>query len=320
LRENNEIWVFSEIHELCLELLAKGRQLGDSIGTEVAVIFPDMPSKNDNYFQSGADIVLSITNPILKTLQVDTYVDALASLANERKPELILIGATRSGLELAPRLAERLKTGYVAHAIKLEPDADKEFILIDKLSQGGTTIETLVSRTKPQIVTVARGVFSPTHSSRSGRVINVNPEIKSSTTKILKITNSSSTSTNYPLMVCIGHGIKSKEDITIVKRFAETIGAGVVYTRSVCEDFKLAKPELCLGFAGRKVNSKLCITVGVSGDSQTVAGFVNCRIILSINADPYARILSFSDYAVVCDLYGVLPKLTAAVNQLKLRR
>ena len=317
--ENHGIWVFSEIHELSLELLAKGRQLADSIGTEVALILPDIPLKSDNYFQYGADIIYSITNPMLKTFQVDTYVDALASLVNEKKPELILIGATRSGLELAPRLAERLKTGYVTHAIKLEPDADKEFILIDRLSQEGTTVETQVSRIKPQIVTVTKGTFSPTHanSSRSGTIINVNPEIKNSTTKILKITNSNSIPANASATVCIGHGMKRKEDITIVEQFAQTIGADVAYTRSVGEDFKLASSDQCLGFAGRKANSKLCITCGISGQSQTIAGFANTQIILSINTDPSARIFSFSDYAVVGDLYKILPKLTTAINRLK---
>ena len=317
--ENHGIWVFSEIHELSLELLAKGRQLADSIGTEVALILADIPSKSDNYFQYGADIIFSITNPMLKTFQVDTYVDAFASLANEKKPELILIGATRSGLELAPRLAERLKTAYVTRAIKLEPDADKEFILIDRLSQEGTTVETLVARIKPQIVTVTKGTFSPTHanSSRSGTIINVNPEIKNSTTKILKITNSNSIPANASATVCIGHGMKRKEDITIVEQFAQTIGADVAYTRSVGEDFKLASSDQCLGFAGRRANSKLCITCGISGQNQTIAGFANTQIILSINTNPSARIFSFSDYVVVGDLYKILPKLTTAINRLK---
>lgn len=317
--ENHGIWAFSEIHELSLELLAKGRQLADSLGTDVALILPDVSSKSAVYFRYGADIILSITNPMLKTFQVDTYVDALASLANERKPELILIGATRSGLELAPRLAERLKTGYVTHAIKLEPDADKEFILIDRLSQQGATVETQVSRVKPQIVTVTRGTFSPTpaSSSRSGTIINVNPEIKNSTTKILKITNSNSILTDASAIVCIGHAMKRKEDITIVNQFAQTIGAALAYTRSVGEDFKLASPDKCLGFAGRRVNSKLCVTCGISGDSQTIAGFANSQIILSINTDPSARIFSFSDYVVVGDLYKILPKLTTAINRLK---
>ena len=317
--ENHGIWVFSEIHELSLELLAKARQLADSIDTEVALILPGIPSKSDDYFQYGADIIFSITNPMLKTFQVDTYVDAFASLANEKKPELILIGGTRNGLELAPRLAERLKTGYVTHAIKLEPDADKEFILIDRLSQEGTTVETQVSRIKPQIVTATRGAFLPNraNSSRSGTIITVNPEIKNSTTKILKIATSNSILTNPSVVVCVGRAMKRKEDIAIVNQFAQTIGAGVAYTRSVGDDFKLASSDQCLGFSGRKVNSKLCITCGISGQSQTIAGFANSQIIISINTDPSARIFNFSDYVVVGDLYKILPKLTTAINRFK---
>ena len=317
--EYSGIWVFSEIQQLSFELLTKGRELADKTGTPLSIILPNITSNVDEYFRYGADVIFSITNPILETFQVDPYVDALASLANEKKPELIMIGATRNGLELAPRLAERLKAGYVTHAIELKPDADKEFVIIDRLSHEGSTLETLVSRIKPQIVTVARGTFTstPSNSSQIGTIVNVSPVIKDSTTRILKIAKSDFDISNALVSVCVGRGVKRKEDIAMVSEFAKSIGADIAYTRSVGEEFGVASSDECLGFAGRRVNSKVCITCGISGQDSTIAGLANSRMILSINVDPSARIFKFSDYAVVGDLYTILPKLTAAINRLE---
>ena len=318
--ENDGIWVFSEVHELSLELLGKARQLADAIETNLSVISVGASSKTDDYFHHGADQVLSITNPILETFQVDTYVDALSSLANQKKPELILIGATRSGLELAPRLAERLKTGCVTEAISMEPDADKEFILMDRVSMGGTTIETHASRSKPQIVTVARGIFAPMHpdSSRTGEEIEVNPEIKSSTTKILhQKTIPNLTSLRSPSMVvCIGRGLKTKSDVTMIEKFAERLGADVAPTRSLAEDLKLLSAEKWLGFTGQRVGPNLCLTCGISGQPETVSGFSNSHIVISINSDPSARIFGFSDYAIIGDFHEIIPKLMKIIGHL----
>lgn len=318
--EHDGIWVFSEVHELSLELLGKARELADAIETEVAVISAGTASKSDDYFHHGADQVLSITNPILETFQVDTYVDALSSLANQKKPELIMIGATRSGLELAPRLAERLKTGCVTEAIAMEPDADKEFILMDRVALEGTTIETHASRSKPQIVTVRRGVFSPIppDSSRTGEKTEVNPEIKSSTTKILqqKTVSNSTSLRNASVVLCIGRGVKTKEDIAMIENFAECLSANVAFTRSLAEDLKLLSAEEWVGFTGQRVDPNLCLTCGISGQPQTVSGFANSHIVISINNDPSARIFSFSDYAIIGDFHEIIPKLIKAIGHL----
>ena len=177
-QEKRDIWVFSEQPQLTFELLCKGSALSKELGSEL-VAFAITASGADDYIKRGADKVLLVNNPILGEFQVDTYTDALSALANEHKPEAILIGATRNGLELAPRLAERLKTGCVTEVTKIELDADKKFLLMDRVSMGGNLVETHISRSKPQIATVPKGLFSQNShdTSRKGQIITAEPKI-----------------------------------------------------------------------------------------------------------------------------------------------
>ena len=132
-QEKRDVWVFSEQPQHAFELLGKGKALSEELGSEL-VAFASTQSGADEYIRHGADKVLLVRNPLLNEFHVDTYTDALSELANEYKPEAILIGATRNGLEFAPRLAERLKTGCVTEVTRIELDADKKFLLMERVT------------------------------------------------------------------------------------------------------------------------------------------------------------------------------------------
>jgi electron transfer flavoprotein alpha subunit len=136
----------------------------------------------------GADKVLTFPEQAFKPFQIDVYTDAFANLATERKPDVILIGATRTGLEFAPRLAERLKTACITEATRLEPDADKKYLLAYRVTMGGNLTETQISKTTPEIVTVPKGLFSSLQpdTSRKGEVITVDPKFKPPSTKLVE--------------------------------------------------------------------------------------------------------------------------------------
>ena len=186
-QEHQEIWVFSESQQLQLELLAKGRSLADGLGAELVAVSTAPNEDGQTLIYQGADKALTISNAAFQPFQVDVYTDAFANLAAERKPDIILIGATRTGLEFAPRLAERLKTGCVTEATKLELDADKKYMLVYRVTMGGNLTETQISKTKPQIVTVPKGLFSSLQpdTSRKGEVVNVEPKFKPPSTKLV---------------------------------------------------------------------------------------------------------------------------------------
>lgn len=320
-QENKGVWVFSELPSLAFQLLGKGRALADELGTELAAISIGAGDDSHECIQRGADKVFLVSDSTLGTFQVDNYTDAITALVNENRPDVLLIGATRNGLEFAPRLAERLKTGCVTEATKLELDAEKTFVLMDRVTFGGNIVETQLSRAKPQIATVAKGLFSalPADPSRKGEVVRVEPKTKPPTTKILETklkTAKGVRLVDASTIVAFGRGVRKKEDMAIIEQFAQTVGGVVGCSRPIAEDLGWLPEEQYIGLSGQKVNPKLYFACGISGQIQHLTGIRNSRIIVAINNDPKAPIFEFSDYAIIGDLYQVLPALTDAVKDL----
>jgi len=320
-QENKGVWVFSELPTLTYELLGKGRTLADKLGTELAAVSISAGADGRDYIQRGADRVFLVDDPGLSTFQVDGYTDAVTALVNEHKPDVLLIGATRNGLEFAPRLAERLKTGCVTEATRLELDAENKFVLMDRVTYGGNLVETHISRSKPQIATIAKGLFSPIQAdpSRKGEVVKSEPSIKPSTIKVLETKPKTAKGirlTDASIIVSFGRGVKKKEDMAIIEEFAQTVGGAVGCSRPIAEDLHWLPVDQYVGLSGQKVNPKLYLAFGISGQIQHQTGIRGSRIIAAINNDPKAPIFEFSDYGIVGDLYQVIPALSNAVKEL----
>ena len=320
-QEGKGVWVFSELPNLAYELLGKGRSLADQLGTELAAVSIGTTTDGNDYVQHGADKVFLITDPALSNFQVDSYTDAITALANEHKPDVLLIGATRNGLEFAPRLAERLKTGCVTEVTRMDLDAEKKFVLMDRVTYGGNLVETHISRSKPQIATVAKGLFSsvPADASRKGEIVKFQPPIKPSTTKVLETKPKSAKGirlSDAATIVSFGRGVRKKEDMALIEQFAQTVGGAVGCSRPIAEDLHWLPEERYVGLSGQKVSPKLYIACGISGQIQHLTGIRSSRIIVAINNDPKAPIFELSDYGVVGDLYQVIPALSDAIKQL----
>lgn len=318
-QENKGVWVYSESPQLRLELLGKARSLADSLGTEAVAITSG--EDGDKLIQSGADKVLIISNPLLSSFQVDTYTDAFENLVTEQKPDILLIGATRNGLEFAPRLAERLKTGCVTEATRLELDAEKKYLLMDRVTWGGNLVETHVSKSKPQIATVAKGLFS--HNSpdatRKGDAVKVEPKFKPPSTRLVETKPKPVKGVKLseaPVIVSFGRGVRKKEDMALVEQLAQTVGGVVACSRPIAEDLRWLPEDQYVGLSGQKVNPKLYFALGISGQIQHLTGIRNSRIIVAVNNDPKAPIFEYSDYNVVADLYELIPALIDAVKKL----
>lgn len=320
-QENKGVWVFSELPALAFELLGKGRTLADQLATQLTAVSISATSDGNEFVQHGADKVFLISDPTLTTFQVDGYTDALTALVNEHKPDVLLIGATRSGLELAPRLAERLKTGCVTETTRLELDAEKKFVLMERVTYGGNLVETHISRSRPQIATIARGLFSPIPAdpSRKGEIVKVEPKIKPSNTKVLETKPKTAKGVKLAdasIIVSFGRGVRKKEDLAIIEQFAQAVGGAVGCSRPIAEDLHWLPVEQYVGLSGQKVNPKVYFACGISGQIQHLTGIRGSKIIVAINNDPKAPIFEFSDYCVVGDLYQVIPALSNAVKEL----
>jgi len=319
--EHKEVWVFSESQQLLFELLAKGRGLADGLGAELVAVSTTASEDGQKLIHYGADKALTISNQAFQPFQVDVYTDAFANLAGERKPEIILIGATRTGLEFAPRLAERLKTGCVTETTRLELDADKKYLLAYRVTMGGNLTETQLSKTKPQIVTVPKGLFSSLQpdTSRRGEVITLEPKFKPPSTKLVETKPKPAKGvklSDASVIVSFGRGVRKKEDMALIEQFAQAMGGVVGCSRPIAEDLRWLPEDQYIGLSGQKVNPKLYFALGISGQIQHLTGIRGSRVIVAVNNDPKAPIFEFSDYNIVADLYEMIPAFIDALKQL----
>jgi electron transfer flavoprotein alpha subunit len=245
----------------------------------------------------------------------------LADMVQTYLPDVVLIGATRSGLELAPRLAERLEKGYCTECTRLNFDNGRKCVVVDRLILGGNMTETLIVLSKPQIFTVPKGIYKPAGKDlgRTGEVIRVQPKIGESPVRVLGRKTKRFGSIRIgeaEAIVSFGRGLRRKEDIPIIEELAKAINGVVGCSRPVAEDLKWLPVDQYVGLSGQKVAPRVYIACGISGQIQHITGIQNARIIVSINTDPEAPIFEYADYAIVGDLYKVVPELTEAFRRL----
>ena len=321
------VWVFSENPAVARELLSKGRELPGKLGTHIAavVLGENVAETSKELIAFGADKVYTAQDASLKTFGVHQFSDILTEMVRSYRPDVILVGATRSGLELAARLAERLKTGCCTECSKLDIDPEKKCVVVDRLVLGGNITETLIIRSKPQIFTLPKGVFQPLNkdSSRTGETIQVQPKIAESPVKLLGRKPKQFAGvrvTEAEAIVSFGRGLKKKEDIPIIEELAKTISGVVGCSRPIAEDLKWLPIDQYVGLSGQKVAPKLYLACGISGQIQHITGIQNARIVVCVNTDSKAPIFEYADYGIVGDLYKIVPALTEAFKQLSSRK
>ena len=321
-QKNEGVWVFSELSAVVRELLAKGRELSAKLGTYVAAVAigDNVSELCGEFIEFGADKVYTIQDPSLKTFQVHAYTDALSQAVQSHRPDVVLIGSTRSGLELAARLAERLKTGCCTECSKLDVETEEKRVIAERLSLGGNITETWVVRSRPQIFTLPKGVFQPlTKEARKSEIIQIQPRLAESPIKILDRRPKEFAGvriTEAEAIVSFGRGLKRKEDVPVIEDLAKTIKGVVGCSRPIAEDLKWLPIDQYVGLSGQKVAPKLYVACGISGQIQHITGIQNARVIVAINTDSKAPIFEYSDYGIVGDLYEIVPEMAAAVRRL----
>jgi electron transfer flavoprotein alpha subunit len=318
MSESKGVWVFSEVYDLALEMLSKGRELADKMQTElVAVLVGEgVQQRANELVDYGADKVYVIDNPGLEHFQAEACVSVLHNLAVDYRPAVLLIGSTRNGRPLAAKLATRLNVGCVPECFNLSLDEGKRMIC-ERIAYGGNAVATVTFKSKPQIATVpARAFEKSTPQNRSGQVVKVEVKIEPPKVEVVErkpLETSRVKVEEAEYLVCCGRGLEKKDDMTLLQGLAEVLGGQVGCSRPLVEDRKWFSEWI--GLSGHKVKPKLYIACGISGVIQHVAGIRDSKVIVAINKDPEAPIFEIADYGVVGNLYEVLPALKEALQK-----
>ena len=326
MKDYKGLMVFAEqrgdrIHPVSYQLLGKGTEIADKLGVELSSVLlgNQMEEKANELIYYGADKVFLYDHPALKEFDLLNYKHNIVKLVRELKPEIFLLGATRLGRSLGPRVAVALGTGLTADCIGLDTDKDGNLIQV-RPAFTGSILAQMKTATRPQMSTVRYKVMQEKarDPNRRGEIIRRDAELVPSLLTIKKQERLSEVNiaiTEADVIVSGGRGLKKAEDFGILADLAELLGGVVGSSRPLVDDGWIAR-EHQVGFSGNTVKPKLYVACGISGSPQHLAGMRGSDVIVAINTDPSAPIFRVADYGIVGNLYEVVPKLA---NEIKRR-
>ena len=342
LEEYKGVYVFAEqvdnqVSNIALELLGKARELAAKLDEKVTAVLVGSNVANlvDELAKYGADRVIVVDDPELKDYRTEPYAHALASVINEYKPDIMLVGATAIGRDLGPRVSARVATGLTADCTVLEigdfpmvalPNQEQKHnqLLMTRPAFGGNTIATIACPdNRPQMATVRAGVMQkidPIEGAQA-EVINYNPGFTPDNKyveimEIVKDVTDTVDISEAKILVSGGRGVGSKENFKLLEDLAEVLGGTVSCSRAVVDNGWLPK-ELQVGQTGKTVRPQVYFAIGISGAIQHTAGMEESDIIIAINKDETAPIFDVADYGIVGDLNKIVPILTAKIKEAK---
>ena len=316
------IWVFAEqrdgrLKSVAYELLAKGRELADSLKTELsAVCFGHGIDEINQLIAYGADKVYLVDSPDFADNSEDLCTHQLVELIRQNEPEVVIAGATSLGRSFIPRVASIIETGLTADCTGLEIDTEKRLLLQTRPTFGGNIMATIICQAKrPQMSTVRPRVFKKgmPDKRRKGQIIRVdfNKERITSRTRLLGFVEDITETVKLDeadIIVSGGRGLGKPENFQLLEELAKVMGAALGSSRPPVDEGWIPYSHQ-VGQTGKTVCPKLYIACGISGSVQHMAGMQTSETIVAINDDPNASIFEVATYGIVGDLFKVVPML-----------
>jgi len=329
IEEYNDVWVFCEeeggkIAHVTPELLGKGRELADELGCRLCAVLlgHEVAGFAEPLFHYGAERVYLVEDERLSPYRTVPFTEAFVSLVEKYRPEIVLVGATTCGRDLAGAVATRLETGLTADCTGLRIADDGKSLLQTRPAFGGNIMaQIMCEKRRPQMATVRPKVMEmPTpDQTRTGQVLRENLAIGDDRilTTVLEYITDEKESVNLvdaDIIVSGGRGLGKPENFFVVRALADAVGGVVGASRAAVDAGWIPYPHQ-VGQTGRTVRPKLYIACGISGAIQHLAGMRTSDVIVAINKDPEAPIFKVATYGIVGDLLEVVPKLTERLAQ-----
>jgi len=322
------VWVFVEQTEgaparVSLELIGKGRELADKLGVALTAFLlgesvQDIAKELIFY---GADEVIVADHSLLRDYRTELYTDIISEQVMARKPEVLIVGASPIGRDLAPRLSYRLNAGCTADCTGLDIDEENRLFVSTRPAFGGNVMATIICpEHRPQMSTVRPGVMAlpEKDDSREGQIIDLALKLDEGVCKVKILETVKGTSEGVNIqdaerIVAVGMGAGDKETFDMIKELAELLDGEMGATRFAVEAGWVSHDRQ-IGQTGRTVRPELYVGCGISGAVQHTAGMSASKMIIAINKDPNAEIFKIADYGIVGDVRKVVP---AIISELK---
>ena len=329
--DHKGIWVYvqhrsGEVAPVSWQLLGVARQMGQQIGVPVSavVIGSQVRHLADDAVAYGADNVYLVDDPVLASYRTQAYAHAVADLIRKYKPEIVLYGSTIHGRDVAGAVATMVRTGLAADATQLSVEAEQGNLLhASRPDFGGKLMSTILcKRHRPQMATCRPGVFPlpDRDEGRRGEVIEEplglsEEDIPTKVVEFIPETRHVDLS-NAEVIVSGGRGLGGPKAFDMLFELADAIG-GVVGASRAAVMAGWIPYQHQVGQTGQTVRPRIYIACGISGAIQHLVGMQESDVIIAINTDPDAQIFKTADYAIVGDMFKIVPALTAEFRKMR---
>ncbi|CAM5201908.1 Electron transfer flavoprotein alpha subunit apoprotein OS=Ureibacillus acetophenoni OX=614649 GN=SAMN05877842_102420 PE=3 SV=1 [Ureibacillus acetophenoni] len=321
---SKKVLVLGEVREgvirnVSYESIAAAKQISDG-GEIVGLLLGDsVANLAPNLIAYGANRVITVEHPHLKSYTSDGYSQAILEVVNQEKPEAIVFGHTSLGKDLSPKISSRLKSGLISDVTEIEGTGDSALFIRPIYS--GKAFEKVKVKDGIVFITIRPNNIAPLEKdvNRTGTVTSLAVEITNLRTIIKEVIRKTAEGVDLSeakVVVAGGRGVKSSAGFEPLKELANLLGGAVGASRGAC-DADYCDYSLQIGQTGKVVTPDLYIAAGISGAIQHLAGMSNSKVIVAINKDPEANIFKVADYGIVGDLFEVIPLMIEEIKALK---
>lgn len=272
----------------------------------------------------GVDEVWIVNNCEIHDYSEDLQFQVISQMINKIKPSIFLASGTEHGKSLMPRIAAFLQTGLCADCIEFDYDKSKDNLKMIRPAYSGKIIaEIIIPEYRPQMATIKTGIFTLANKIEDyqGLIVDISNEIfvQKSNFKVISIMNNIDNLVNLShaeIVVAFGRGIKSADNIPLIQEFAKVLGGCIGATRAVVDAGWIDHSHQ-IGQTGKAIRPKIYIACGISGALQHLIGMKDSDLIIAINSDRNAPIINIANYAIIGDLFEIIPDF---INELSKRK
>jgi electron transfer flavoprotein alpha subunit len=316
------IWILIEhaqghIRKVSFELLTEGRKIADQAGEPlVAVILGHNIKELARELEPfGVEQIIHADDRKLASYSTGSYTSVLNRLINKGNPQVVLLGNTAIGKDLAPRLAQRLGVGLASDCTGIEFNS-RNVLNFKRPIFAGKAFTVIETEARPIMATIRPNVFEikkpdgfyPTEYIQAE--VDIDPaDLTTIVKEVILASSKRPELTEANIIVSGGRGLKGPESFKLLEDLADALGAGIGASRAVV-DSGWRSHDCQVGQTGKTVSPTLYIACGISGAIQHLAGMSSSKVIVAINKDPEANIFNIADYGIVGDLFEIVPLLT----------
>jgi electron transfer flavoprotein alpha subunit len=306
--------------KITLEMLAEARRLADEksgFGVTAVTLGPLADAEIERLARHGADRLLRVESPTLESYAPEAWAEAVRAAVERIQPQVVFVGATAHGKDLAPRAAAKLKVGLASDCVGFEWQGE---VLVARrpIFAGKAFARVAWSSARPQLASVRPNTFRPKEAARQAQVESIqlgDVRVRARAVRFERTEGETLDLTEADIIVSGGRAMQGPENFELLRKLCKALGATLGASRAAVDAGWIDHSHQ-VGQTGKVVNPSLYIAIGISGAIQHMAGMSSSKTIVAINKDKEAPIFKVASYGIVGDLYQVVPALTEEVEKI----